>query len=158
MIRWLAAAALLALSAAPAAAQQSGDDDPAAVVVALFDAMRAKDTTAMRALFHPDARLFTTGTDEAGLPTVQTVPVDRWLTGVANASAHLDERLSDVETRVSGGLATVWTGYDLYVDGGFRHCGVDAFQLARTPAGWRIIQVADTRRRDGCASQGGARP
>jgi hypothetical protein len=94
--------------------------------------------------------MFTTGSDESGTPTVHPFPVNQWLTNVANATADIDERLYGIETRVSGGLATVWTGYDLYVDGTFRHCGVDAFQLARTSAGWRIIQVADTRRTEGC--------
>ena len=98
---------------------------------------------------HPEARLVTTGVQD-GVPVARTVPVAAWLDGVRNSEAELDERLYGVEVRVAQGLATVWTEYDLLVDGSFSHCGVDAFQLVRTEAGWRILQVTDTRMREGC--------
>jgi hypothetical protein len=41
-------------------------------------------------------------------------------------------------------------GYVFYVGDRFSHCGVDSFQLVRISAGWRIIQIADTRRKEGC--------
>ena len=120
------------------------------VVTALFDGMRAGDTTAMRATFHPEVRLFTTGTRD-GRPVATRVPVEQWLQGVAQSGAFLDERLHDPVVRVSDNLATVWTGYSLYVDDRFSHCGVDAFQLVRTADGWKITQVTDTRRTQDCA-------
>jgi hypothetical protein len=52
---------------------------------------------------------------------------------------------------VDGGLASVWTEYAFYVGERLNHCGVDAFHLVRTAEGWRIIDLADTRRREGCA-------
>ncbi len=52
--------------------------------------------------------------------------------------------------RVDDGLATVWVPYAFYVGTRFSHCGYDAFQLARTPQGWRIIAIADTQRQDRC--------
>ena len=147
-IRTLALAALVLLPA-PAFAQASDEAAVEAVVVALFDHMRAGDADAMAALMHEDVRLVTTGVQD-GAPVARVVPVDSWLEGVRSSTAELDEQLYDVEVRVSGGLATVWTGYDLLVDGEFSHCGVDAFQLVRTSDGWKILQVADTRKREGC--------
>ncbi|MDH5198427.1 MAG: nuclear transport factor 2 family protein [Gemmatimonadota bacterium] len=147
--------ATLVVSAAPARGQAAASDDPVAVVRHLFDAMRAKDTTAMRALFHPDARLFGTAQDSSGVPIVRVTPVGTWLAGIPHAPVYLDERLLEVETRVSGGLATIWATYAFYADTSFSHCGVDAFQLARTTEGWKIIQVADTRQREGCDIPGG---
>jgi hypothetical protein len=44
----------------------------------------------------------------------------------------------------------VWTPYAFYYDGNFSHCGVDSFQLARTAEGWKVVQIADTRRTQGC--------
>jgi hypothetical protein len=132
----------------PATAQEV--DGPAAMVNRLFDAMRARDTTAIRQAFHPEGRLMTAGRDRAGIPVVQTATVDAFVRAVASARARLDERLSDVEVRMDDGLATVWARYVFYADTTFTHCGVDAFQLAQTPEGWKIIQVADTRRREGC--------
>ena len=128
------------------------EDDAAAVlavVESLFDGMREGDADAMAALFHEDVRLVTTGTQE-GAPVVRVVEIDGWLEGVAASTRILDEQLHDIEVRISQGLATVWTGYDLYVDGVHSHCGVDAFQLVRTGEGWKIIQIADTRSREGC--------
>ena len=69
-----------------------------------------------------------------------------------------DERLRGTTVHVDGPLAAVWTGYAFYAGTRFSHCGVDAFQLARTADGWRIVSIADTRQRTGCPEQsGGAR-
>jgi len=57
-------------------------------------------------------------------------------------SQNIVERGFDVEVRISGGLATAWVPYDLYIDGEWSHCGIDAFTLLRTPAGWRIASLA----------------
>jgi hypothetical protein len=38
--------------------------------------------------------------------------------------------------------------YNFYVGSRLDHCGEDAFQLARTPGGWKIIAIADTQRSD----------
>jgi hypothetical protein len=40
--------------------------------------------------------------------------------------------------------------YRFYVGERFSHCGVDSFHLVRTADGWRIVDLADTRRREGC--------
>jgi len=145
---------MLAALALPGAAMGQDADDPAAVVRGLFDAMRARDTTGIRQAFHAEGRLMTAGRDRAGNPVVQTATIDAFVRAVASARAQLDERLSDVEVRVDDGLATVWARYEFYADSTFTHCGVDAFQLARTPEGWKIIAVADTRRREGCGEGG----
>lgn len=139
------------------AAAQAPEDDVIEVVTRLFDGMRAADTTAMRATFHPDIRLVTTGTRE-GRPVATVVPVEQWLAGVAGTEAVLDERIHDPVVQVADGLATVWTFYTLHVGDRFSHCGVDAFQLVRTEDGWKIIEVADTRRREGCDVPDEARP
>ena len=134
---------------APASAQVADEAAVEEVVRELFRHMKAGDADAMAALMHDDVRLVTTAVED-GVPVARTVPVPSWLDGVRSSEAELDERLYDVEVRVSQGLATVWTGYDLLVDGAFSHCGVDAFQLVDTAEGWRILQVADTRKREGC--------
>ena len=148
MRRLLATLALVAATT-PAAAQRA--DDAAAVtqvVVDLFDAMRAKDSVLLRSVFHPSARLQRTGPDRNGVLGAGNTPVDRFVTSIMGASGHLDEQIWDIEVRVSDDLATVWNKYAFFIDERFSHCGIDAFQLARTANGWKIIQVADTQRRD----------
>lgn len=142
---------LAALALPPIAVAQEADGEVLAVVRALFDAMRAKDTVALRATLYPGARLMTAGRDRDGVPAVQAESVDAFVRAVGSLQRHLDERIWNAEVRVDGNLAAVWTPYAFYVDGTFSHCGVDAFQLALTPDGWKIIHVTDTRRREGCS-------
>jgi hypothetical protein len=121
-----------------------------AVVQRLFDAMRAKDTVALRAVLHPEATLTGPARDAEGHVVVRPLPVARFVAGVAGATVQLDERFWDPEVRIDGDLAAVWTPYAFYADGVLSHCGVDVFLLAHFEEGWRIIQIADTRRREGC--------
>jgi hypothetical protein len=141
---------LLVIPAAPARAQD-GPEDALAVVRRLFDAMRARDSVALRAVFHPEARLMTAFVDREGNPAVRVTPIDRFVTAVGGTTIALDERFWAPEVRVDGGLATVWGPYAFYADGKLDHCGIDAFQLALTTDGWKIIQIADTHRREACA-------
>jgi ketosteroid isomerase-like protein len=137
----------LALAAAPLGAQQ--DPGPGDVVAALFEAMLAGDADSMRALMHPDVRLISTSVRD-GAPVVQVMAVDRWLEGVRASTRALDERIYDTQVLLDGGLASVWTRYDLFVDGTHAHCGVDHVLLVRTADGWRIVEISDTRNTEGC--------
>lgn len=114
------------------------------VIRALFEGMRQIDTVAIRASFHPEARLVTTG-EENGRPSVRVVPIDRFIESVASAEGYLDEQTYDPIVHIDGNLAQVWTFYTFDLAGTFSHCGTDAFLLVRTDAGWKIIHVADTR-------------
>lgn len=144
----LAAALLLAAGAASLAAQTSQEQEVRAVIDRLFDGMRAADSAAVRATFHPEARLQTTAVRD-GQPVLRTDSLAKFLRAVGTPrTAVWDERIANVEIRADGELASAWMDYAFYVDDRFSHCGVNAFQFARTPAGWQIIQIADTRRRE----------
>lgn len=143
----LTAVALFLVGALPASAQEH--PGPGRVVELLFEAMKAGDADAMEALMHPEARLVTTTTRD-GAPMVRVMGVQGWIDGVRASTRVLDERLWDTQVSVEGPLASVWTGYDLFVDGVHSHCGVDHVLLVLTEAGWRIIHLADTRRTEGC--------
>lgn len=132
---------------APVAGQMA--PGPQEVVEQLFQAMKAGDADAMQALMHPDVRLVSTGVRE-GSPVVQVMGVERWLDGVRASTRELDERIYDTVVHQEAGLASVWTRYDLYVDGEHSHCGVDDVLLVRTADGWRIVHLADTRSTEGC--------
>jgi cyanophycinase len=124
-----------------------------AVVQQLFDAMRAKDTVALRGLLHPDARLFVPGSQNAAFTLRNTAAAD-FVASVGAARERLDERQRNPEVRVDGNLATVWTYYDFFQDDTFSHCGTDAFHMAKTDAGWKILQIAYTTRQTGCRDRG----
>jgi cyanophycinase len=116
-----------------------------ATVQRLFDAMRAADSAAVRRLFHPQARLLVPGAAE-GRPAVSVTSLEEFVLAVANSNRRYDERMRDPEVRVDAHLATLWAPYEFHLAGELSHCGIDAFQLARSAEGWQILQVAYTRR------------
>lgn len=143
-------AAGLLLAPRPAAGQDA-DRDVIGVVEKLFDAMRARDTTAMRSVFVPGARLVR-GSTATGETTVDMTDIGDFITSIANAPPGLliDERIYDHEVRIDGNLATVWVHYTLYLGDRLSHCGVDAVQLLRLSDGWKMVNLADTMRRENC--------
>ncbi len=133
----------------PVALVANTREEVEAAVRRLFDGMRAGDSTAVRAAFHPEARLFTVVRDGEGHRLVET-PVDEFVVAVgAPHEEAWDERVDDVEVRIDDGLATAWMGYRFFLGERGLHCGVNSFQLVRTAAGWQAISIVDTRR-DGC--------
>jgi hypothetical protein len=128
-----------------------------AVVRGLFDAMRAGDGARVRASFAPEALLGTTR-ERDGRPVFERDSVEKFARAVGTPHADVwDERLRNTSVRVDGPLAAVWTEYAFFAGTRFSHCGVNAFQLARTAAGWRIVALVDTRQRTGCPEQAAAR-
>ena len=142
-------ALILLLVASSRIDAQAASDSAAitGVVTKLFDAMRARDTTTMRALFVSNASM------QSLRDTAVTFDkIDGWIAGVARApqGVVLDERLGPQTVQIDGNLATVWVDYSFYVGPRFSHCGVDAFQLAGIGGAWKIFSVVDTRRTAGC--------
>ncbi len=142
----------LLVVAAQLAAQAPNSEREAvlAPVHQLFDGMRKGDSAAVRRAFHPEAFL-ATALMRQGKPTLQVDTLDAFLRAVGTPHDEVwDERLHGEKVEIDGPLASVWTEYSFYAGGKFSHCGVDAFQLAKTPEGWRIIALTDTRRQEGC--------
>ena len=154
----LASAASIARSmqaqAAPAPTLGAEEQAVLATVQRLFDAMRTKDTAAFRDIFEPNARLVGMRTRQNGEQIVQVLPWDRF--GAAMVSSTRGpwiERAWSPEVRVRGTLATVWAEYDFHFGQTPSHCGVDAVQLLKTPAGWKIVSIADTYEPTGCPTR-----
>lgn len=156
---------LLATIVSATSTERNGDDNAMnetkvkATVQALFDAMRSADSTRLRTLF----------TDNAQLKTIQALPstasvqaklqvsvlkeesVEAFIRAVGAPRKEVwDERIFDVEVRIDGALAMVWTKYEFYIDTTFSHCGVNLFQLIKQSDDWKIFSVTDTRRKSPC--------
>ena len=124
-----------------------------AVVKSLFTAMKAGDSAAVRAAFHPRAQLASVGT-RAGAPVVTFDSLAQFVRAIGTPHADAwDERTYDEMVHVDGGMAMVWAPYDFYAGTKYSHCGVDNFQFAKTADGWKIIALVDTRQRTGCKNQ-----
>jgi hypothetical protein len=134
----------------PTPPAQTAEERVRATIDALFDGMRAGDSAAVRAVFHEDARLHT-ALGPADTSALGGTPVGAFVEAVGRPRDRVwDERIWDVEVRVDGPLASAWVPYVFYLGEERSHCGVNALQLVRTGAGWRILQLTDTRR-DRCA-------
>lgn len=151
MVSWVGMLALLAM-AAPASSQERSPDEEAVLQVVrdLFDGMREKDQSKLEGVFHPEARLHSAGTRPDGTPVTQATDIQAFIQNVVGSQAYLDEVTFDERVELSGNLAMAWTPYNLFVNDGFQHCGVDVFVMTRTSQGWKVLQLADTRTREGC--------
>ncbi len=151
-IRALACGVLLALAPATSAAQS----DSATVVATLDRFLRAlyvRDTAAMKAEFDADARMTLLRPDPNGGVRVVALTADGFVKAATNPNGPaLDEPLRNLRVFVDGDLASVWGEYQVRVAGAVSHCGYDAFHLVRRGGVWRILNVSDTFRREGCGA------
>ena len=148
------ATGLLALIIASPIRAQNNQAREAAVVATLqklFDGMRSRDAAAMRSVFDPSAKLINAATRD-GQTTIRAIAIDDFVNSImsAPADAQLIERIYSPEVRIDGNLATFWAFYTFHLGEQFSHCGVDTAQLFETSEGWKIVSLADTRRREGC--------
>jgi hypothetical protein len=117
----------------------------------LFDGMRKSDSTMVRNTFHSSARLQTAFFNKENKSILMTSSINDFVKSVGTPHSEIyDERIISYKINIDENLATVWTEYEFYVGAKFSHCGVNAFQLFKTEEGWKIIQVTDTRRKEGC--------
>lgn len=114
-----------------------------------FEAMTERDSTAMAATLLPGGSLQVVSED--GSRPVRNVPFSEYLGSLRSGKGRLVERYWEPEIRNDGTIATIIAPYDFHIDGAFSHCGVDVFTLVRDGSGWRIANVAYTRRTEGCA-------
>ncbi|HEX6037378.1 nuclear transport factor 2 family protein [Longimicrobium sp.] len=138
-------------TARTAAAPAPSPEAAAVVAVAdrLFDAMRTRDTVAIKRLFTPQARIVAVGRQN-GVAMMRERAVGEFLGSIATAPEALLERMWDAEVRIDGDLATLWAPYDFHRGAQFSHCGVDAFQLVRVEGAWRIVSLSYTLQPEGC--------
>jgi hypothetical protein len=156
------AARVAARTVSGEAGQASGREAVLAVIDRLFDGMREADSVKVRSVMAEGAR-FAVVSERDGRAVIEYPPVDGWIAGVAGSQGRWDERLHDVVIEVDDNIASAWTPYSFYLDGALRHCGVDSIELLRSAEGWRITQLSDTRRTEGCRELppeggGGAEP
>lgn len=144
------AAAMTAIPAGAPLRAQSADSAAVLVVVdRLFTAMAQRDTSAAHAVLAPRSQIVAIRGDTATAPRVQTDTA--FVRALGAGHGQLRERIWSPTVLIRGPLATVWAPYDFSVDGQRTHCGVDVFTLMRIDAVWRVVGIAYTVERSGCA-------
>lgn len=134
----------------PAVAQSAEEAAVRTTINRLFDGMRKADSTSLKTVFAPTARLQTV-VNKQGTISVSDSPIASFISSVGKAKAGvLDERLASMDIKIDGELATAWTPYVFYLQGQKNHCGVNAFTLVKLNGTWQIQGIIDTRRKDSC--------
>ena len=134
-------------------AQGSDREAILATVQKVFDAMRTRDTALLSQAFDSTARLV--GVSSRGAPSVSLTMPSQFGAAISRAPAGdvWNERIYDPEVRIDGNLAQVWAYYTFHRNSTFSHCGIDAFMLLKVGTAWKITQLADSRRTEGCTHQ-----
>ena len=150
------ALASLACTTVPtrAARESASATDSAGVIAAvqsLFDAMRTRDTVALRAGFTPGAQLVSIRAIPGAPARHQVTPLSAFVTSIGRRGEELVERMWDPRVEVAGDIASLWAPYDFRRGRTFSHCGHDAVHLVRTPDGWKIAAITYTVVTTGCA-------
>jgi len=143
------ALALLLLGAAPGAASAQAADAVRAAVEQLFEGMRAADSGLVRGVLATDARFAVTDARN-GPVTIAAQSVDGWVRSIDGSEGRWNEQIYNVDVQVDGDMASVWAPYTFYLDGAISHCGINSIELLQDADGWKVTQISDTRRTEGC--------
>lgn len=133
----------------PTGARAQDEAGARAAVEQLFEGMRTANSDMVRAVFAPGARFALLDTSDGSLG-VRVQAVDAWTEAIGRSGGRWDERVYDLDVRIDGAMASIWAPYTFYLDGAISHCGINSIELLHDADGWKITQISDTRRRDGC--------
>ena len=126
---------------------EAAQQEAIAVTRKLFDAMRAKNADAIRALFTPEGQLVAVDKPRTGegLSRTRAFTADAFARTIAEArGGEFIERMPQPQVNLFGDLATVYGRYTFHVGDKFSHCGTNTFNLVRTAEGWKIANAAST--------------
>lgn len=146
----VAAPTLRAQGAAGTPATGPVRDSVVAIVQEFFGAMEAGDSVRAGRTVHPQGTVFAVQV-RGDSARMNVSAISGFPASVATSKTRLLERMWDPTVLLRGPVAVLWAAYDFHIDGKFSHCGVDSFTLTRTALGWRIVSIAYTVERTGCA-------
>lgn len=133
------------------AGAQTMEDEIKQVINTMFDGMRTGDSAMVAGAFLRTATMQTITKNQEGEVIIHTGSLQPFLNAVGSPHDKVwDERLSGMDIKVDGDLASVWAPYAFYLGDIFSHCGVNSFQMGRINGDWKIIYIVDTRRRTEC--------
>ncbi|MFZ5636115.1 MAG: nuclear transport factor 2 family protein [Pseudomonadota bacterium] len=146
----------VAAGAEPARNDAAAEVEVRAVIERFRTAIIAGDGDALRALFLPEPRAWVSVLDDAGLarvrardPLASRVRPDtyeRFARSVQENAGREEEVFSGIGIRTDGLVATVVFDFDYRIDGKVGNRGLEAWQLVRTDAGWKIVSLVYSSR------------
>ncbi|WP_299441972.1 nuclear transport factor 2 family protein [uncultured Aquimarina sp.] len=121
-------------------------------VLDFFEGFHKGDTIQIRKTIDSNMAMQTISKGKDGkIKTVQT-DIGKFLEVIHNRPEDQKwlEKLLSFKIDADAHIAQIWTPYEFYVNDQFSHCGVNIFQLFNDGKTWRIMAIADTRKREGC--------
>lgn len=146
----LSFATVLLASPMAARAQASDRSEVLAAVNGFMRGLRAKDTALVAQHMDTLARMTLPrgGANGTRLFVLRAAELTRM---VANEAAN-DEVIRSPTVQMDGNLAVVWAEYQVRREGRVTHCGFDSFQLAKLNGKWKIVNIADSFKQQGCGA------
>ena len=126
----------------------SAQDTPKMAVERFFAAFHAKDTAALRQVLHKTATMHSVS-ERRDAARLSAESIGQLLKSIAAIPSDMkfEEKLLSINEQVDGSMAHVWTPYEFYVNGTKSHGGVNSFHLFNDAGQWKILHIADTRRK-----------
>lgn len=120
------------------------------VLLTFFDGMREGDSSMITSILGEEV-ILVTSFEKDGKIQLKKGSMEEFLTAVGTPHEEVwDERIWDVNIQLDDRLASAWMKYAFYLGDEFSHCGVNHFLLTEQKEGWKIIHIADTRRKSPC--------
>jgi hypothetical protein len=137
----LAGSAMAQAPGAGCALPSEPRDIPAALDAAI-SGPADKDRACMKALLIPEARLMFVSVGADGAPTYRLNSLDEWIARTkARGQATLEEKQLKVRIDRYGGIAHLWSVYELHSDGNAVARGINSIQAIKEAGGWRITSL-----------------
>lgn len=148
-------AVILTLSFTFLAFGQKNADKTAAenVINTMFAEMANHNPEAIKAVYLPEALLVALIKNKEGKTVTRYLSGETFSKGFAVKKNELKEDMYEMKTEIFGDLALVHGRYVFFVDKKISHCGVNAFHLVRTDAGWKIGGASSTIEPNGCTDK-----
>ncbi|MFD2564837.1 nuclear transport factor 2 family protein [Aquimarina rubra] len=121
-------------------------------VLDFFDGFHKGDTAQIRKTIDENIVMHTVAkTKEGKIKTVKT-DIEKFMEVIHNRPKDQKwlEKLLGFKVDADESIAQVWTPYEFYVNEQFSHCGINVFQLFNDGTTWKIMAIADTRKKEGC--------
>jgi hypothetical protein len=151
-MKFLLIICLFAVNAAGFSQNEFSEAEAKRIITTFFDGFHKGDTVLMKTVMMPNVMLQSTYVAENGNNELSRSYSKDLFQAIAErpSDQKWEERLMGFNGYVDGNLSQIWTPYEFYINGNFSHCGANSFTIIRTESGWKILNIIDSRRREGC--------
>lgn len=149
-MRWVAALLAACVCAGPVLARHSSDPEAEAEVREVVERFRAAivkgDGASLRALFLPQGGAWLSvdrRPAEGQITMLRLEPgsFESFARSIERADRRQEEVFSGIDIRTDGAVASVDFDFVYLVDGKRINRGLEAWQLAKTDSGWKIVSL-----------------